>query len=81
MTWARDAAMQLRTKICLSISTGPGVCQADFAPFSDTGFCNARKGQGSARHYRAGEGCAFSIRGGSTNSEQGQDYLVTTRIR
>lgn len=46
MTWARDAATQFRTKICLSISTGAGVCQAAFAPFNDTGFCNAREGQG-----------------------------------
>jgi len=43
MTWARDAAIQLIIKICFS--TGPGVYQAAFTPFSDTGFCNARKSQ------------------------------------
>lgn len=46
MRWVKDAAIQLRTKICLSISTGHAVHQAAPAPFSDAGFCNARKGQG-----------------------------------
>lgn len=45
MTWARDVAIQLRTKICLNISTGLGVCQAAFALFSDRGFGHVRKGQ------------------------------------